>query len=101
MAVCGLLAFLADPAGVETDAARAGGAITRSLHLMRHRGPDEPGGLFDPDADGAVVFGFNRLSFIDIAHSHQPLRWGRPRRPTAMSWSSTARSTTTSSYATN
>ena len=48
---------------------------------MRHRGPDEPGTWTDPDADGSVVFGFNRLSIIDIAHSHQPLRWGPPQTP--------------------
>lgn len=91
-AVCGLLAFVADPTGLDdgaaggdavaaAQAARADGAITRALRLMRHRGPDEPGGLFDPDHDGAVVFGFNRLSFIDLAHSHQPLRWGPPEAP--------------------
>ena len=28
-----------------------------------------------------MVLGFNRLSIIDIAHSHQPLRWGPPRPP--------------------
>ena len=28
-----------------------------------------------------VVLGFNRLSIIDIAHSHQPLRWGPPESP--------------------
>ena len=28
-----------------------------------------------------MVFGFNRLSIIDIAHSHQPLRWGPPETP--------------------
>ena len=27
------------------------------------------------------MFGFNRLSIIDIAHSHQPLRWGPPEAP--------------------
>ena len=27
------------------------------------------------------VLGFNRLSIIDIAHSHQPLRWGPPESP--------------------
>lgn len=48
---------------------------------MRHRGPDEPGTWADPDADGSVVFGFNRLCIIDIAHSHQPLRWGPPEAP--------------------
>jgi asparagine synthase (glutamine-hydrolysing) len=46
---------------------------------MRHRGPDEPGTWADPA--GTVVFGFNRLSIIDIEHSHQPLRWGPPESP--------------------
>ena len=27
------------------------------------------------------MFGFNRLSIIDIEHSHQPLRWGPPDNP--------------------
>ena len=31
--------------------------------------------------DDDVVFGFNRLSIIDIEHSHQPLRWGPPESP--------------------
>jgi asparagine synthase (glutamine-hydrolysing) len=44
---------------------------------MRHRGPDEPGTW----SDDYVVLGFNRLSIIDIAHSHQPLRWGPPESP--------------------
>jgi len=44
---------------------------------MRHRGPDEPGTWHDSD----LVFGFNRLSIIDIEHSHQPLRWGPPENP--------------------
>ena len=56
-------------------------AIAGASHLMRHRGPDEPGTWSDPDADGSAVFGFNRLSIIDIAHSHQPLRWGPPEAP--------------------
>jgi len=64
---------------------------------MRHRGPDEPGTWFDgapgaepatsgtgaaePATSGTAVLGFNRLSIIDIAHSHQPLRWGPPSEP--------------------
>lgn len=44
---------------------------------MRHRGPDEPGTW----SDTRVVLGFNRLSIIDIAHSHQPLRWGPSEAP--------------------
>lgn len=78
--MCGLLAFVAADSGA-VDAADVDGAVARASHLMRHRGPDEPGTWIDPDADGAVVFGFNRLSIIDIAHAHQPLRWGPPGQP--------------------
>ncbi len=52
-------------------------AVAGASHLMRHRGPDEPGTW----ADDRAVLGFNRLSIIDIAHSHQPLRWGPPGEP--------------------
>ncbi|RWA19568.1 asparagine synthase [Mycolicibacterium brumae DSM 44177] len=52
-------------------------AVAGASHLMRHRGPDEPGTW----SDAQVVLGFNRLSIIDIAHSHQPLRWGPPESP--------------------
>jgi asparagine synthase (glutamine-hydrolysing) len=89
--VCGLLAFVAAPGAVEGPggeaAALADGAVAGALHLMRHRGPDEPGTWTDPGAEGTqgpqgrAVFGFNRLSIIDIAHSHQPLRWGPPEAP--------------------
>ena len=73
--MCGLLALVGHAAGVingETVEAVAGAS-----QLMRHRGPDEPGTW----ADDQVVLGFNRLSIIDIAHSHQPLRWGPPGEP--------------------
>ncbi|MGC7268642.1 asparagine synthetase B, partial [Mycobacteroides abscessus subsp. abscessus] len=59
-------------------------AVAEAAHLMRHRGPDEPGTWPDPDAENPhpeVVLGFNRLSIIDIAHSHQPLRWGPADAP--------------------
>ncbi|UQX09498.1 asparagine synthase (glutamine-hydrolyzing) [Candidatus Mycobacterium methanotrophicum] len=82
--MCGLLAFVSAEAGGDGSissgsAADAAGAVARASHLMRHRGPDEPGTWADPG--GTVVFGFNRLSIIDIAHSHQPLRWGPPESP--------------------
>ena len=69
--MCGLLAFVGAAARDSVD------AVADASHLMRHRGPDEPGTWVDE----AVVFGFNRLSIIDIAHSHQPLRWGPPETP--------------------
>ncbi|MCV7381063.1 asparagine synthase (glutamine-hydrolyzing) [Mycobacterium alsense] len=78
--MCGLLAFVAAPGAAEAGgAADTSAALARASHLMRHRGPDEPGTW--TNADGSVVFGFNRLSIIDIAHSHQPLRWGPPETP--------------------
>ena len=83
-AVCGLLALIAAPTDGESPEAGLPPRPTPpspAHRLMRHRGPDEPGGLSDPDGDGAVVFGFNRLSIIDIAHSHQPLRWGPREAP--------------------
>ncbi len=73
--MCGLLALVghaADSISQETVDAVAGAS-----HLMRHRGPDEPG-TWD---DEHIVLGFNRLSIIDIAHSHQPLRWGPSDEP--------------------
>ena len=73
--MCGLLALLTDPSA-DVSAALID-AVSGSSHLMRHRGPDEPGTW----SDDHVVLGFNRLSIIDIAHSHQPLRWGPPDSP--------------------
>lgn len=73
--MCGLLAYLTDPS-VETSSGLVD-AVSGASHLMRHRGPDEPGTWSDAD----IVLGFNRLSIIDIAHSHQPLRWGPPGSP--------------------
>ena len=69
VAVCGLLGLLTSGADADTPrGTRRGGA----LRCARHRGPDESGTWHDAD----VVFGFNRLSIIDVEHSHQPLRWG-------------------------
>ena len=73
--MCGLLALLTDPSA-DVSAALVD-AVSGASHLMRHRGPDEPGTW----SDDHVVLGFNRLSIIDIAHSHQPLRWGPPESP--------------------
>ncbi|OPE47834.1 hypothetical protein BV510_24485, partial [Mycolicibacterium diernhoferi] len=73
--MCGLLAYLTNPS-VETSSGLVD-AVSGASHLMRHRGPDEPGTWSDAD----IVLGFNRLSIIDIAHSHQPLRWGPPGSP--------------------
>jgi asparagine synthase (glutamine-hydrolysing) len=60
------------------DGARAvRSAVESALRCQRHRGPDESGTW----SEGQVVFGFNRLSIIDVEHSHQPLVWGPPESP--------------------
>lgn len=73
--MCGLVALLCETARPVTP--EIVDAVAGASHLMRHRGPDEPGTW----SDDRVVLGFNRLSIIDIAHSHQPLRWGPPESP--------------------
>ncbi|BBY83227.1 asparagine synthase (glutamine-hydrolyzing) [Mycolicibacterium pulveris] len=77
--MCGLLALVRNPsADVPSDLVDA---VFAATHLMRHRGPDEPGAWVDDPQRPVSVLGFNRLSIIDIAHSHQPLRWGPPASP--------------------
>jgi asparagine synthase (glutamine-hydrolysing) len=71
--VCGLLGLLT----AQQDAAQRVADVTAALRCQRHRGPDESGTWHDGD----VVLGFNRLSIIDLEHSHQPLRWGPPDAP--------------------
>jgi asparagine synthase (glutamine-hydrolysing) len=77
--VCGLLALLRDPSAEAPEGLIE--ALSGASHLMRHRGPDEPGTWADDPDRPTTVLGFNRLSIIDIAHSHQPLRWGPPEAP--------------------
>ena len=76
--MCGLLALVTDPGADSLPSPSTVDAVSGATALMRHRGPDEPGTWSD---DAQVVLGFNRLSIIDIAHSHQPLRWGPPEAP--------------------
>ncbi len=71
--MCGLLGILT----AKGNASDFTNAIERALPCMRHRGPDEAGTWHDADA----IFGFNRLSIIDLEHSHQPLQWGPEDNP--------------------
>ncbi|KAB3520845.1 asparagine synthase (glutamine-hydrolyzing) [Corynebacterium sp. zg254] len=66
--MCGLLGFIA----ADGSADQYVNAVEAALPCMHHRGPDDSGTWHDDN----VVFGFNRLSIIDIDHSHQPLQWG-------------------------
>lgn len=71
--MCGLLAYFSTDAPRVTD-----GVVTdvrEALHCLRHRGPDEN----EVWHDDRVVYGFNRLSFIDIEHSHQPMPYADGR----------------------
>ncbi|MCH9734811.1 MAG: asparagine synthase (glutamine-hydrolyzing) [Actinomycetia bacterium] len=81
--MCGLLALVTDPS-YEVSPTLVD-AVSGATALMRHRGPDEPGTWNDTagaePAESQVVLGFNRLSIIDIAHSHQPLQWGPTETP--------------------
>ena len=65
--MCGLLGLLTT-GGRAADRADA---VAAALRCQRHRGPDESGTWHDAD----MVFGFNRLSIIDVDRSHQPLHW--------------------------
>jgi asparagine synthase (glutamine-hydrolysing) len=71
--MCGLLGFLASDTPTDDAVAR----VYDAMHCLRHRGPDDRGTWHDD----RLIFGFNRLSIIDIEHSHQPLRWGPPENP--------------------
>ncbi len=72
--MCGLLGLVCPS---EMDATTARAAVGAAARCQRHRGPDETGTW----AGGEAVFGFNRLSIIDIDRSHQPLHWGPPETP--------------------
>jgi len=74
--VCGLMGWLSST-GNAGDRVEGVQEVAAGMRCARHRGPDEAGTW----NDGDVVFGFNRLSIIDIEHSHQPLRWGPPESP--------------------
>ena len=69
--MCGLLGLLTTGA----DAAARTAPVAAALRCARHRGPDESDTWHDSD----LVLGFNRLSIIDLEHSHQPLQYGNGR----------------------
>lgn len=71
--MCGLIGLLSQ----QGEAAQHEAAVLKAMECMHHRGPDEVGTWGDAD----IMFGFNRLSIIDITHSHQPLRWGPTDQP--------------------
>ncbi|SEL48416.1 asparagine synthase (glutamine-hydrolysing) [Blastococcus sp. DSM 46786] len=71
--MCGLLAYFSTDAPRVTDGVVSD--VRDALHCLRHRGPDEN----EVWHDDRVVYGFNRLAFIDIEHSHQPMPYADGR----------------------
>lgn len=71
--MCGLLAYFSTDADRVDNTTVA--AVRDAQHCMRHRGPDEN----ESWSDSRAVFGFNRLSFIDIENSHQPMPYADGR----------------------
>src|ERR1051326_4554725 len=66
--MCGLLTFVS----AHSAASRHRDAIATALESLHHRGPDDTGVTVVGDT---MVFGFKRLSIIDVEGSHQPLRY--------------------------
>ncbi len=68
--MCGIAGFV-EPDGQGTDAvAGAPRRLQQMCDVIRHRGPDDEGMFV---ADGAAL-GMRRLSIIDLAGGHQPIR---------------------------
>jgi asparagine synthase (glutamine-hydrolysing) len=70
--ICGIVHFDGEPV--------TPGPLARMTQALIHRGPDDEGAYRSPDtaAGGARCgFGFRRLSIIDVAGGHQPMRFGR------------------------
>jgi asparagine synthase (glutamine-hydrolysing) len=66
--MCGLLTFVS----AHAHASARRDAVAEALESIHHRGPDETGvNVVDDD----MVFGFKRLSIIDVERSHQPLAY--------------------------
>jgi asparagine synthase (glutamine-hydrolysing) len=64
--MCGFLVFIGPNGAVDVRFAEA-------LETIHHRGPDASG----MEAVNGAVFGFKRLSIIEIADGQQPVRYGR------------------------
>jgi asparagine synthase (glutamine-hydrolysing) len=68
--MCGIAGFVDSslvPAPFDMDTSRA--LLHRMCHAIRHRGPDDEGGLVEE----GVALGMRRLSIIDLASGHQPI----------------------------
>src|ERR1700759_1740976 len=66
--MCGIAGFVSRDEHADARAARA--TLERMCDIIEHRGPDEEGFL----VEGPAAMGVRRLSIIDLAGGHQPLR---------------------------
>ncbi len=64
--MCGIAGWV----GIEQREADAQANITRMCDAIRHRGPDDVGTW----VEGHLALGMRRLSIIDLAGGHQPIR---------------------------
>src|SRR4051794_1138916 len=71
--MCGLLAYLSTDAERVDEQTVAG--VQHALRCLRHRGPDDR----EIWSDAHAVLGFNRLAFIDIEGSPQPMPYAGDR----------------------
>jgi len=67
--MCGIAGF-ADPLADESRLADDERLLRRMCAVIRHRGPDDEG----VRVEGGVGLGMRRLSIIDLATGHQPIR---------------------------
>jgi asparagine synthase (glutamine-hydrolysing) len=67
--VCGIAGIIATDGAGPVDTT----PMARMLSCLRHRGPDDEG----VHVESAAVLGHRRLSIIDVASGHQPLRGSR------------------------
>ncbi|HET7219798.1 MAG TPA: asparagine synthase (glutamine-hydrolyzing) [Vicinamibacterales bacterium] len=68
--MCGIAGFVEPLAGAHADDPARTATVRRMCDVIRHRGPDDEGVFV---ADGAAL-GMRRLSIIDLAGGHQPIR---------------------------
>src|SRR5258708_3119130 len=64
--MCGIAGVVSNGHGVPTSPT----LVRRMCELIRHRGPDDDGYY----QDGLAALGMRRLSIIDVAGGHQPVK---------------------------
>jgi asparagine synthase (glutamine-hydrolysing) len=68
--MCGIAGFVDRNGHLENTATESAALVRQMCDVIRHRGPDDEGSFV---GDGAAL-GMRRLSIIDLAGGHQPIR---------------------------